>query len=286
MQATTGAGRYVVSQDGTRIWADVAGNKSGIPVIFIHALACSAVVWDKQFSDRNLLDNLYMIKYELRGHGRSDHPLTAESYTTQKYAEDFMAVSEAFGVVKPFVSYGAFVPVDVAETFGPDHISGVVFSGGPGLTQDLHREKAHPYLAQILPTLQTTDANQLPHAADVFVDSCVKDPQHNLPYESRLQWLASFLMQSPTVRKYTVSRIQSTARWEREFTHKPHLLMQGTDDLHSQVDKIVAVSKRVFSNLEVVVLEGVGHAVCWEVPERHNALLLDFVRRHCANAVV
>lgn len=95
--------RYITSADGTRIWADDAGSKSGIPVIFIHALACTALVWDKQFSDETLLRNLHMVRYELRGHGRSDSPLSAEAYSSQKYAVDFMAVCKAFGIVNPFV---------------------------------------------------------------------------------------------------------------------------------------------------------------------------------------
>lgn len=96
-------GRFVTSKDGTKLWADDAGNKNGIPVIFVHGLSCTGHAWDKQFEDKNLLANLYMIRYELRGHSRSDKPMSAEYYTQQKYAEDFVAVSEAFGVKKPFI---------------------------------------------------------------------------------------------------------------------------------------------------------------------------------------
>ena len=100
---SSAAGQLITSPDGTRIWADDAGNKAGIPVVFIHALACTAFVWNKQFSDAELLRNLYMVRYELRGHGRSDHPLSADAYTSCKYAEDFMTVCRTFDIVKPFV---------------------------------------------------------------------------------------------------------------------------------------------------------------------------------------
>ncbi|THH28594.1 hypothetical protein EUX98_g5602 [Antrodiella citrinella] len=60
-------GQYVASADGTHIWAEDAGNKAGIPVVFIHGLSSTNIIWEKQFSDLELLENLYMIRYELRG---------------------------------------------------------------------------------------------------------------------------------------------------------------------------------------------------------------------------
>ena len=120
-------GRFVASKDGTKIWAEDAGNKSGIPVVFVHGLSCTGHAWDKQFSDKTLLANLYMIRYELRGHSRSDKPMTAEFYTQEKYAEDFVAVSEAFGLKKPFLCgwYAALILILLAH----DSISTCTFAG-------------------------------------------------------------------------------------------------------------------------------------------------------------
>ena len=112
MSAQTG--RFVKSADGTSIWADDAGNKNGVPVVFIHGLACTSIVFDLQFSDPKLLENLYMVKYELRGHGRSGKPIEADAYGGRRYAEDFIAVCKAFGLVKPFVC-GWFVLLTCAE---------------------------------------------------------------------------------------------------------------------------------------------------------------------------
>lgn len=47
----------------------------------------------------------------MRGHGRSDAPLVAEAYESIRYAEDFKAVMEEFGVVKPFVAGWYFIEV-------------------------------------------------------------------------------------------------------------------------------------------------------------------------------
>jgi len=44
-----------------------------------------------------------MIRYDVRGHGKSDQPLEAKDYESLRHAEDFKAVVEAFGASKPFV---------------------------------------------------------------------------------------------------------------------------------------------------------------------------------------
>ncbi len=98
-----GGGQYLTSDDGTKIWAEATGNPTKPPVIFIHGLACTALVFEKQFSDREMLENLYLIRYELRGHGRSAHPEKAEAYASIRHAEDFRKVCETFGAVKPFI---------------------------------------------------------------------------------------------------------------------------------------------------------------------------------------
>jgi pimeloyl-ACP methyl ester carboxylesterase len=44
------------------------------------------------------------IRFDVRGHGRSDQPLDAASYESIHHAEDFKAVCEAFDVTKPFMA--------------------------------------------------------------------------------------------------------------------------------------------------------------------------------------
>lgn len=43
------------------------------------------------------------IRYDMRGHGRSGKPDSIEGYSSQLYADDFMAVIEAFNVKRPVV---------------------------------------------------------------------------------------------------------------------------------------------------------------------------------------
>ncbi|KAK0444614.1 uncharacterized protein EV420DRAFT_1484578 [Desarmillaria tabescens] len=57
--------RMTSRRDGTRTWAKAVNPPEKSPVIFIHGLLCSSLNWVKQH--KQLLDNIYMIKYEGRG---------------------------------------------------------------------------------------------------------------------------------------------------------------------------------------------------------------------------
>ena len=98
--------KYLTSADGTAIHASesATGAPANPPVVFIHGLGFSSTVaWDKQFSDPRLQGNLYMVRYDMRGHGRSGAPVEAAMYESRRHAEDFRAVCEGFGVVGPDV---------------------------------------------------------------------------------------------------------------------------------------------------------------------------------------
>ena len=95
--------QILASVDGTKIWAEAAGNASKPPLVFIHGLSCSALGFDNQFADHDLSHNFHLVRYEMRGHGRSGAPIEPKAYESIHHAEDFKTVCEAFGVVKPFL---------------------------------------------------------------------------------------------------------------------------------------------------------------------------------------
>ncbi|KAK0435266.1 hypothetical protein EV421DRAFT_1908741 [Armillaria borealis] len=116
--------QYITSQDGTHIWADAAGAPWKPPVVFVHGLLCSSLNWAKQFGDEQLLDNLYMIKYEARGKrcfDELDQPESEEAYISTRHAEDFHTVCTAFNVTAPIAlswSFGGLMVPDVLSRFG------------------------------------------------------------------------------------------------------------------------------------------------------------------------
>ena len=98
------AGEQILSSpDGTKIWAESAGNPTKPALVFIHGLSCTALGFDNQFTDKELLANFHLIRYEIRDHARSGIPTGPEGYESIRYAEDFKTVCEAFGAEKPFL---------------------------------------------------------------------------------------------------------------------------------------------------------------------------------------
>ena len=148
------------------------------------------------------------------------------------------------------------------------------------MTHYHHSQFIHTELKTNFPLFLETDGDRLPHAANVFVDSCIKYPARDLPYETRLKWLAGFFLQPPTIRGHTFRRVQKFDRWEKEAAHiTPHLLIQGQDDKHSDTVKLLPIAKQVLPNMEVHIIDDIGHAPAYEATEEHNRLLLDFVQR-------
>jgi pimeloyl-ACP methyl ester carboxylesterase len=80
-------------------------------------MACDATFFDSIFEQEAFYNRIYAVSYgtpryiyliihqvrfDMRGHGRSDKPVSENSYEPQRYVDDFEAVSQAFGLHKPF----------------------------------------------------------------------------------------------------------------------------------------------------------------------------------------
>jgi pimeloyl-ACP methyl ester carboxylesterase len=70
--------QIITSRDGTKLWAEAAGDPSKPAVIFVHGFAGSASHFEVQFSDVNLLRNLHLVGSQLAHFGSSG--LTAWSF--------------------------------------------------------------------------------------------------------------------------------------------------------------------------------------------------------------
>ena len=93
----------LTSPDGTQLWAESAGDTSKPAIVFVHGLSCTALGWDEQFADAGLRHSFHLVRYEMRGHGRSAHPTDEAAYESKRFADDFVAVCAAYGLVRPFV---------------------------------------------------------------------------------------------------------------------------------------------------------------------------------------
>jgi pimeloyl-ACP methyl ester carboxylesterase len=110
--------KLLLSSDGTPIYAEASGNPANPSIVFAHRFALSRVVFDKLFSDPQMLKKLYLVstsqmylkynsfnasqvRYDFHGHRRSGKPNSAEGYASSLYAADFAAVAAGFSLHMP-----------------------------------------------------------------------------------------------------------------------------------------------------------------------------------------
>ncbi|OSX57745.1 hypothetical protein POSPLADRAFT_1036779 [Postia placenta MAD-698-R-SB12] len=272
--------KYVTSPDGTAICAEETGDRSAPAVVFIHGLACTAAGFDNQFNDPQLSSNLHLVRYEMRGHGRSDKPEDMKSYSAIRHAEDFRTVCEAFRLDRPFVlgwSLGGCIPVDIVHYFGPKSISGVIYIGGALLSLNLSAQCRHPLFKPLVPLICSSDAQVAAKSAVPFVDSCVADPAA-LSYSTKLSLVGGFGLQPPIIRYFSLNREQDDSRWREQARHIPVVIIQGTEDTHCMYEVMIGLAKSIYDQVEVHLMHGVGHSPHIERPQDANRHILAFVR--------
>lgn len=107
---------------GTRLFVEVAG-RGEENVIFIHGFSLDTRMWDDQFE---VLGTRYrVVRYDMRGFGRSDLPIGGDEYTAQ---DDLKALMEKLGISSASfigLSLGGGVAIDFALTY-PKMVSKLV----------------------------------------------------------------------------------------------------------------------------------------------------------------
>ena len=85
---------YVNSHDGARIYAQIEGDSDAPAILLSNSLGTRLEMWDWQMPA--LLEHFRVIRYDSRGHGRSDAP--EGPYSIDSLARDALAVLDAAGV--------------------------------------------------------------------------------------------------------------------------------------------------------------------------------------------
>lgn len=82
--------------DGARICVERAGPTRGPVVLFAHSVGCDLTLWDGPF--QTLAQRCHVIRYDSRGHGRSDAP--PGDYRLDRLASDAFAVLDWAGAAR------------------------------------------------------------------------------------------------------------------------------------------------------------------------------------------
>jgi pimeloyl-ACP methyl ester carboxylesterase len=126
-----------IDRDGVRIAYDVDGAGAGVPVLLSHGFASSAHMYGSTVAA--LAPERQCIRWDLRGHGRSDYPTDAALYSADLAVGDMLAVLDAAGVARAVLvghSLGGYLSLAFHRRH-PDRVAGLVLvDTGPGYRKD------------------------------------------------------------------------------------------------------------------------------------------------------
>jgi 3-oxoadipate enol-lactonase len=85
---------HVTTDDGTRIYVEAAPDNGKPPLVFSNSLGTNLHMWDAQMAAFG--EHFRVIRYDSRGHGRSDAP--KGPYSIERLGRDALAVFDALGL--------------------------------------------------------------------------------------------------------------------------------------------------------------------------------------------
>jgi pimeloyl-ACP methyl ester carboxylesterase len=268
-QTITGGG-------GVELAVYETGDPAGPPILLIHGFLGSHLSWSEQLSG-SLAEEFRIVALELRGHGASDKPLDAESYTDPAmWAEDVAAVIRELDLDRPVLvgwSYGGFAIADYLRFHGDADIGGIVTVGSTStLGTDEASELVDQRFLEIVGDVLSSDLRASVYATRRFLPMVTAEPMAVDDYENAL---AVAMMVPPEVRQAMFSRSFDNADVLTDVS-VPALVVQGEADgivRPRAADMLVDL----VPGARQLRLDGVGHAPFLEDPERFDAALAEFV---------
>lgn len=138
-----------LSVNKTRLYYEEMGK--GEPVVFIHGHSLDHKMWDRQFFE--LAKKYHVIRYDLRGYGKSDMPLENVQFL---HADDLKALMEALHISKAHLvglSLGGFVATDMLALYPNKIITATLASGNifhvPGPDQPMDQTEKEKRASEI-----------------------------------------------------------------------------------------------------------------------------------------
>ena len=282
MTATTASAgtriHTVTGGGGLRLHVRDWGPEDGPATLLIHGWSQSHLCWANQYESA-LAGELRLVAYDLRGHGMSEAPLDAASYTDPRlWADDVAAILDALELSRVVLvgwSYGAFVICDYLRAHGAERVAAVGFvEGAVKLGEAAFGTLIGP---GFLDHFAGATADDLPTniwAMRSFLRACLAKPVPPEAFETALCWN---MVVPARVRANLAAREIDGDDVLRDLS-VPLLVTQGRADtvvLPAMAEHVLATCPTA----EASWYDGVGHAPHLEAPERFNRELAALARR-------
>ncbi len=252
----------LIRPDGCRIQYELNGERGAPPLVILEGAGDAIPSWRRNIP--TLAAELCVVAIDHRGNGESDEP--PGPCTMATFVADAIAVLDALDRDRAHVygqSFGGMVALEMALTHPARVRTLVLGCTHPGAHHAVEVDgatvpKGEAWRSWYAPGYP--DA----HPERVEEDLRVTRAQPDHPEGGRRQWEAM-------VGWDAYDRLPAIAI--------PTLVLHGTEDRIIAPVNAEILAERI-PGAELVWLEGAGHVYTWEQPERADAAVLDFLRRH------
>lgn len=274
----------IQAEDGVPLVVAETGNPDGPAILFIHGFSQSILSWKKQLDDPDLLAKYRMVAFDLRGHGASGKPWTADDYESRDWGGDVATVIATQTIDTPVLvgwSFGGSVMTAYLRHHGMDDISGLVFAAGAmSLTGRSsvsvpNTDEMTPEQAEMVARMGMMMSNDIAKNLDgteAFVQSLAAQP---LDAATQREALVYNMMLPAYARVAMFANQTSYEDLAGEITI-PTLLIHGDDDAVVAVDLSVT-NQALIPGSELIRYPGIGHAPFLEDADRFNRDLNQFM---------
>jgi non-heme chloroperoxidase len=260
--------------DGCTLFYERRG--SGRPVLLVHGWMGSHRLWDPTIAE--MMVDYDVIALDLRGHGRSDRPLTP--YTYDRYAHDIKETIDQLnldGVVLVGWSMGCGVSMRYHALFGPHRLGALALvAGTPRLVRDREAGWVYGMAPEMHRRILTDLKRSRPEYARLLTDGIfhagMPQPVRDLAFQAALE--ASLVG--------AIESFEDGGRLD---------LRAGLNDIriptgvfHGRADTLSAFAAaeyvaRTIPGAELLAFDRSVHAPQWEEPERFHQGLRDLIAR-------
>lgn len=267
-QAKGPAASGVAEVNGTRIFYETAGK--GRSVVLIHGGLVDSRLWDDQF--REFAKHYHVIRYDLRGFGRSASPVEPFSHVDNLFALLKFLKVERCSLAG--LSLGSMIAADFALEH-PEMVERLILTS-PGL-----RSATAPKNERARAVYKLAETEGRDKAIDAWManDFFASGKSNNPSYEERMRAMLrdNYRIWGPTPKPIVW-------QWPKRLTDErlgeikaPTIVIIGDKDAPSiLVNADIYVSK--IPGARKVVIQGVSHHLVMEKPKEYNQIVLNFLK--------
>jgi pimeloyl-ACP methyl ester carboxylesterase/predicted glycosyltransferase len=279
-----------VDRDGVRVYYEMYGDRSGLPIVFAPAdTIVDARLWKAQVT--YLARHHRVVVIDPRGNGRSDRPVGPEHYSDRLFVGDLVAVMDAVEIERALLVglcdsawFALFAAAD-----HPERVAGVVaiapsaVEGSPRPDRGL--DMGANWLAHVAEPRGWELYNEEVWRTDwpswprYFFSQICNDPHSTKLYEDVVSW-ADQTSGEVMLSLHFADFANDEAEGTREVLGRircPVLVLQGTHDLCQLLAHGVHVAR--MAGAELLVLGRAGHVPQARYPVAVNHAIEEFHRR-------